>query len=226
MAGRSIDAAGLIRHGSWPIRAKVGAARCRLILCPVCGSARMLRYRDTVTERLLRAERQGLGLAFHTVTLPSLPLGRVSEQIAALRRLLEKAKSGAPYRRIARLYGVDGHLSVVQVTLRSAGWHAHVHLVVAARDMPGAALASLAITDRYRRYAARAGCQVAPEMTDEQPVHEPAGLARYLTARVRRVGGAAFVARLRRREGRVRDDRQDRPSRRQAPRDPLRPSLP
>ncbi|PSC05979.1 hypothetical protein SLNSH_06280 [Alsobacter soli] len=140
----------------------------------------MRAYRRMAVDRLQRAAREGYGLWLLTLTVEGFPFGRLADQIRITTDLLGRARDGSPYKRLRHEHGVAGFLRALHVTHANGRWHAHLHLVVAAKSFKSARIAAEAISSRYVRQLERRGYAVSKATTDERIVHDPRGLGAYL----------------------------------------------
>jgi hypothetical protein len=137
-------------------------------------------HRDKAIRRVRSVRQRGYGLYLVTLTIQSLPLGQLTDQINTLLHLLAGARSGSPYERLRDACGIAGTLRVLHITITPEGWHGHLHLVVAAKDRESTKKAAEWLCARLLERMARAGLRVTFRAVDARHAQTPERLAGYL----------------------------------------------
>ncbi len=135
-AGEGIDLADLLLSGVWPLPT-VGnvrdrrRCRCRSPLCAFCWPSWYQRRVADLISRLKSAVAAKAVLVVITLTLKSVDLGQLGEQIDAVMTAWRKSRDGSPYRRLVKRHGIVGSLWALHPEFSNGMWHAHLHVVVA-----------------------------------------------------------------------------------------------
>lgn len=98
--------------------------------CSCCGS-KISEHRRSELVRLVAAHRAAGGqVLFATRTVPHHYTDKLGPLWAAMGKAEAKYKAGAPWKRLARLYGIVGSVRAMEVTCGRNGWHPHIHELI------------------------------------------------------------------------------------------------
>lgn len=132
-------------------------------VCPVCASKISERRRVELSDALDRNSE--LTPVLVTFTLAHDRGDRLAELVDFLNDGLRRARSGAPWGRLRRRFGLVGSVSALEVTWgQAAGWHPHRHLLMFSTlraDGIDAEDLRARLTDRFGRMVARRGRYVS-----------------------------------------------------------------
>lgn len=107
----------------------VAVARCGDRLCPTCRLKDMARITERFKEKLAAGELRAATWRFMTLTIRSTP--DLEQQLRDLRSAWKNMRRQKWFKEI-----VAGGLFAVDITETPAGWHAHIHALVAGDYVP------------------------------------------------------------------------------------------
>lgn len=130
--------------------------------CPVCAlkiqAVRAAEVRQAIDQWIA----QGGSVVLLTQTVPHSRRDDLSELLESFTAALSKFKAGAPYKRLAKRYGISGSIRGLEVTHGENGWHPHAHTILFLQIPP---LSLQEMTDdlfrRWESAARRAGFEQA-----------------------------------------------------------------
>lgn len=158
----------------------------RVWLCPVCSSKVRVRRGDQIAEGVGRHLENGGSAWFLTITLPHEKGDALKDSFDALTQAWRYVKSGRPYQRDRKAFGILGDIKAVEVTHGENGWHPHAHiLILTERQLEFDEMCAWAamLDARWAEGLRRVGWpQGKPGVRLKLvPVEKGAGLAAYLT---------------------------------------------
>ena len=120
-------------------------------VCPFCAAKISERRKEELQAGLLAHPEFHLVMA--TFTLQHRRGDALEGLLDKLKRGLKFARSGAPWKRIADRYGIQGSITATEITWgKGTGWHPHVHvLFLCSRELTSGEIGELKdfLTDRY-----------------------------------------------------------------------------
>jgi hypothetical protein len=187
-AGEGLDLRDLLLSDVWPLQTSDSVRdrrRCRSPLCAFCWPSWYQRRVADLISRLKSAVAAKAVLVVITLTLKSVDLSRLAEQIDALMTAWRKSRDGSPFERLAARHGIVGSLWALHPEFSNGMWHAHLHVVVAVLPVGSNEaqtpehLAATMLGDRYRRFLERQGFLVVPQTIHVSDPLSIEAIARY-----------------------------------------------
>jgi hypothetical protein len=100
-------------------------------VCPVCGAKITERRKKEIEDGMAYARSMGLRVVMLTYTFKHAHGDILIDMLDAMTRAFASYRSGRPYSRLKRAFGVEGYIRALEVTYGDAnGWHPHVHELV------------------------------------------------------------------------------------------------
>lgn len=134
----------------------------RVWKCPICASKISEHRRKELVTLVERHTEEGKALLV-TRTFPH----KASHQLGELQAKLSKAevlfRSGEPWKRLVKRFGIVGTVRAVETTLGVNGWHPHIHEIILVSGDVNHAEMKAAVLERWQSACTRAGLDLPSE---------------------------------------------------------------
>lgn len=162
-----------------------GLSTCGSIwLCPVCAAKIAARRASELSAVLSNAQHEGYQLAMVTLTVRHRAEDSLSDVWRAVSTGWNRVTSGKAWLTEKQRWDIAGWAKAVEVTHGQAGWHVHVHAVVAYRgDSAAAKVIGQQMYSRWEKGIQKEGFDALPDYgLDVQESQEGMGnLGKYLS---------------------------------------------
>jgi len=101
-----------------------------LWICPVCSDRIARKRAKNLTDLLTRWVLARGGLCFQTFTMPHKNEDALDATVSAVTQAFRGVLAGRAWHRIEQVFGIEGHVRVLEATVGPNGWHPHLHVLL------------------------------------------------------------------------------------------------